>query len=150
MEFQIQILGLVFLLGSLTVAALSDIRRMSAQRDFAEVWAAYTLVVLLYDAVTYSGEMMVIVKWLMIVAFFVIVTKFLGNRVSLSIMDLAAVAAVSSMLSPQLILAYYVILLFSKELLNPLLRKFGDGGAVPFLPVVWLSTVGIAILAYST
>ena len=41
-DITLQTYGLVFLLGSLTVASLSDLRRLAAQKDFAEVWGLRT------------------------------------------------------------------------------------------------------------
>ena len=46
--FQVQSwqpLGLAFLLGSFTVATLSDLRRLSAQREFVEVWWLFIVAV---------------------------------------------------------------------------------------------------------
>ena len=45
----VQLYGLVFLIGSLTVASLSDLRRMAAQKDFAEVWVVFTAAFFAYD-----------------------------------------------------------------------------------------------------
>src|SRR6516162_9365707 len=44
-----QQLGLAFLLGSFAVATLSDLRRLSAQREFLEVWLVFLLAVLVFD-----------------------------------------------------------------------------------------------------
>src|SRR5437867_3965710 len=44
-----QQLGLAFLLGSFAVASLSDLKRLSAQREFMEVWVLFILGVLAFE-----------------------------------------------------------------------------------------------------
>ena len=44
-----QQLGLAFLLGSFAVATLSDLRHLSAQREFPEIWVLITLAALGLD-----------------------------------------------------------------------------------------------------
>ncbi len=66
-----QPLGLAFLLGSFTVATLSDLRRLSAQREFVEVWWLFALVVLgleIHDARSGDGMHVLALKWGLIVA----------------------------------------------------------------------------------
>src|SRR5262245_44001161 len=41
--------GLAFLLGSFTVATWSDLKRLSAQREFVEIWLVFTLAMLGYE-----------------------------------------------------------------------------------------------------
>jgi hypothetical protein len=41
--------GLAFLLGSFAVATWSDLKRLSAQREFVEIWLLFTLVMLGLD-----------------------------------------------------------------------------------------------------
>src|SRR5215471_3285747 len=41
--------GLAFLLGSFTVATWSDLKRLSAQREFVEIWLVFTLAMLGLD-----------------------------------------------------------------------------------------------------
>lgn len=151
MMLQLQLYGLVFLIGSLTVASLSDIRRMAAQKDFAEVWAGFTILFLLYDIyhLDQLNPTLVVVKWGLI-AFFVIASARLTTHwFTLSLMDIAAVCAVMSLLTAKYILLYYFIIIVFKELLNPILKQFGDAGAYPFLPVVLASTIIIfAVLNY--
>ena len=47
----IQLHALVFLLGSLSVSALSDIRRLAAQADFSEVWIGFAAAMFAVDAI---------------------------------------------------------------------------------------------------
>ena len=66
----IQLYALLFLLGSLTVAALSDLRRMAAQKEFAEFWILFTGIILVYEIAVVSGEYSLtnpfLVKWILI------------------------------------------------------------------------------------
>ncbi|MFH1789440.1 MAG: hypothetical protein ABH834_08675 [Candidatus Altiarchaeota archaeon] len=143
MLLQLQLYGLAFLIGSLTVASLSDIRRMAAQKDFAEVWAGFTVLFLLYDVyhLDQLNPTMVAAKWMLIAFFAVASAKLTTQWFVLSLMDIAAVTAVMSLLTAKYVLIYYFIIIVAKEVLNPILKKFGDAGAYPFLPVVLTSTI---------
>jgi hypothetical protein len=152
MLLQLQLYGLVFLLGSLTVAALSDIRRMAAQKDFAEVWVAFTLLFFLYDLyhIDQLSPAVVALKWALIVFFVIGSVKYTQHWFVLSPMDIAAVCAVMSLLNAKHVVLYYFIVFVLKELMNPLLQQFGEAGAYPFLPVVLVSTVVIfVVLSYN-
>ena len=140
--------GLLFLLGSFTVASLSDLKRMAAQKEFAEIWILFTMVFFGYDFYRLSGEMpltLFMVKWTLIMLFALFSWKLFGFILSLSFMDLAAACAVMSLLNPQFILTYYVILLLSNLLLKPFLRKSGDRISIPFMPVILISTIIILV-----
>jgi len=144
----IQFYGLVFLLGSFTVASLSDLKRMAAQKEFAEVWVAFCFLAFCYDFIRLGETEPVIfaAKWAMILLFAVLSWKYLGIILSLSEMDLAAACAAMSLLNPLYIAGYYVLLVLFKIILRPILGRFGDGIAMPFLPVVLIAT-GIMLFA---
>jgi hypothetical protein len=59
--------GLAFLLGSFTVATWSDLKRLSAQREFVEIWLLFALAMLGHDAWRAHGDdvsgLRVGVKW---------------------------------------------------------------------------------------
>lgn len=142
----IQFYGFLFLLGSFTVASLSDLKRMAAQKEFAEVWLLFTLAVFVYDFYRLSGEVYLsvfVVKWSIIGLFALFSWKYFGVILSLSEMDLTAACAVMSLLNPLFILTYYLLLVFIKLLLKPFLNKFGDGISTPFMPVILAATVAI-------
>lgn len=138
----IQLYGLIFLLGSFTVASLSDLRRMAAQKDFAEVWALFTMILFAYDLYVLTNIGLFLLKWSLIVLFLVIAIRMTNTQV-ISFMDVTAVCAVISLLGPAHIVIYFALLLVTKEILSPILRKFGEGGSYPFLPIVWTATVVI-------
>jgi len=136
--------GLVFLLGSFTVAAYSDLRRMAAQRDFAEVWVAVTVIVLFIDLylATSINAPALAVKWLLIAGFALTALKY-NPFALISPMDVAAVAAAASLLDVVHAAFYFVLVFVFREVMHPLLKKFGDAGAAPFLPVVWAATLAV-------
>ncbi|MFH1054545.1 MAG: hypothetical protein V1744_00465 [Candidatus Altiarchaeota archaeon] len=134
----IQTPALVFLLGSLTVSSLSDLKRMAAQADFAEVWAAFTGFMFLSDVYFgVAGQLPLIpfvVKWVMILLFAAATTQ--THLFAISTMDVAALTALLAILSPVYILLAMILTLIVNELLQPILRKYGEAGAYPFLPTV--------------
>jgi hypothetical protein len=145
----IQFYGLVFLIGSLTVASLSDLKRMAAQREFAEVWLLFTLCFFgydLYHSYQEASNITFIAKWAMIAIFAIFSWKYFGIILSLSEMDLTASFAVMSLLSPIFILGFYLLLIAFKTILTPILKKFGDGLSMPFLPVILTATTTLIIM----
>ncbi len=130
--------GLVFLLGSLTVASLSDLRRMAAQKDFSEVWAVFTLALFAFDIYQLEHIGVFLLKWSLIIAFIVASTK-MEKLWAISLMDVTVICAVLSLLDPLSILIFLGVLIAIKEITNPVLKKFGEGDSYPFLPVVWIS-----------
>jgi len=148
----LQFYGLIFLLGSLTVASLSDLRRMAAQQDFAEVWAGFAILLFLYDtysAITLTTPLLILLaKWLMIVLFAAAATSAKINF-NISIMDIAAITALLSLLNPAYIIAALILLLIIGELMQPILRQFGEAGAYPYLPVVLVTTILIILIHFT-
>jgi hypothetical protein len=141
-----QFYGLVFLLGSFTVASLSDIKRMAAQKEFAEVWLVFTSLAFTYDFYRLSGGVSIGVfalKWSMIPAFALLSWRYFGIMLSLSEMDITAACAAMSLLTPAYIILYYLLLVSMKFLAKPLLSHFGDGLSTPFLPVVLAATLAV-------
>jgi hypothetical protein len=134
----LQTYALIFLAGSLTVSSLSDLRRMAAQADFAEVWAVYAAAMFIADVWGgLTGQLSLMpfaLKWAMIAVFTVLATS---ERLSgISTMDAAAVAALLSTLTPAYVLAAILLTLLVNELLQPWLKGYGQAGAYPFLPTV--------------
>ncbi len=162
--FPVQFYGLIFLLGSFTVAAVSDLRRMLAQRDFAEVWFVFTGIFFVYDAYLSLSENFsfsnFILKWAIIGIFALLSYKFVNLLFSLSLMDITAICAVGSLLDITYLVAFYIMLIVINEILKPFLkditkRHITPAPAVvdridvyPFLPVVLVSTFLILVLAW--
>jgi len=146
----LQFYGFLFLMGSLTVASLSDLKRMAAQREFAEVWLLFSLAAFAYDFLRLSGGLqpnVFFVKWLMIGLFALVSWRYFGFILSLSEMDLTAACAALSLLSPLLMVAYYLLLLSLNLLMKPFLKRFGDGISIPFLPVILAASLAVLLVA---
>jgi len=111
---------------------------MAAQTDFAEVWAAFCAFMFATDIyMGVTGELALtpfIIKWLMIVLFAAATTG--THVINISTMDVAALTALLSTLSPAYIIITLVLTLVVNELLRPILKNYGDAGAYPFLPTV--------------
>ena len=142
----LQTYALVFLLGSLTVSSLSDLKRMAAQADFAEVWAAYTAIMFISDAyLGATGQLNPItftIKWAMILVAAAITTQ---TRIAdISTMDTAAQTALLATLNPAYIILTITLTILTNELLKPILQKYGEAGAYPYLPTIL--TVNLLIL----
>ncbi|MBU0762219.1 MAG: hypothetical protein KKD39_04285 [Candidatus Altiarchaeota archaeon] len=134
-----QLYALIFLLGSLSVASLSDLRRMAAQKDFAEIWWAYTILMFATDT-SYGimGELNLIAfatKWLLILTTLAIITT--QKTLAISTMDHAALTALLSTLNPLYILLTIPATILINEILKPILKQYGDAGAYPFLPTIF-------------
>lgn len=146
---QEQKLGLAFLLGSFSVATWSDLKRLSAQREFLEIWLLFILAMLVYDffhVQTHAGLTWHVfaIKWGMIAVFSVLSLAKVGGLFRLARADVAALAAAASLLSPLLIIVFYLIAKF----LSIVIEKFLRAGTRywPFMPVVSLATLAVLAL----
>src|SRR6266852_2196610 len=105
-------LGLAFLLGSFAVATWSDLERLSAQREFLEIWLAFLAGVLAVDVHDVRVQEVVAwqvlaVKWGLIVLLSLFSLERLRLRKGLFRLapaDAAALAAAACLLTPILII----------------------------------------------
>lgn len=147
----VQLYALAFLLGSIFVATLSDLKYMSAQREFLEVWLLIIFVVAIYDFYTVleSEEWLFLAaKWGIILLFSLFSHKSIGIYFKLARADVAACAAAACLLPPILIIVFFLLLKPFAFIMKPFLKGFGRSNAYPFLPVVLmglLSTIAISI-----
>jgi hypothetical protein len=143
-----QQLGLAFLLGSFAVATLSDLRRLSAQSEFREVWLLFLLAALVYDLYVVHFEdgsgMVVALKWGLIGVLSLLSLDRVGVLFRLAAGDIAALAAAASLLSPALVVLLYVLAKVIALVVGPLLAR--GKSYWPFMPVVSLATLGILLL----
>ena len=144
--------ALWFLLGSQAVAGLSDLRRMSAQREFLEIWVAFTLVVLGIDGWrVYQGEADLSVygvKWGLIIVAGLLSWEHVGVLFRLARGDVWGIVAVCSLFNPLFVVIYVVLLKVADLVMRPGLRAFGSGSAYPFIPVVLVATLAtVALIA---
>ncbi|MBD3262567.1 MAG: hypothetical protein GF334_13015 [Candidatus Altiarchaeales archaeon] len=137
---QIQLYGLIFLFGSYTVSSLSDLRRLAAQTDFAEVWGLYTAIFFLIDAAQAAAQTETItyltIKWMLILAF-AAATASTRIYIRLSLMDVTAITALCATLPPIQTITAIILIAALNEILTPILKSLAQTGAYPFLPIVW-------------
>jgi hypothetical protein len=143
-----QQLGLAFLVGSFTVATLSDLKYLSAQKEFLEVWLLFALGALVYDSWLGSRPGAIwqplAVKWVLILGLSVASWREVGWLFRLAPGDVAALAAAACLLPPLLVVLLY---LTSKVLSYPLAPVLRRGRPVyPFMPVVTLATLAVLAL----
>jgi len=143
-----QQLGLAFLLGSFTVATLSDIKRLTAQREFLEVWLLFILGVFAFEfydlRVGKLDSSRAWVKWGLIALFSLLSLERIGVLFRLARADVAALAASASLLTPILVLIFYGL---AKIIAWVLQRVFWPNRTSwPFLPVVSLATIAVMVL----
>jgi hypothetical protein len=147
-----QQLGLAFLLGSFAVATWSDLKRLSAQREFLEIWLAFLAGMVAFDVyeVRVSARVpwqVAALKWGLIALFSLFSFERLPlpyRLFRLAPADVAALAAAASLLNPVPIVLYYLAAKLLGKLLGPVLRR---GKYFPFMPVVSLATVGVLAVA---
>lgn len=138
--------GLAFLLGSFTVAALSDVRRMAAQREFLEVWVLAAVALLALDLARADWRFTTLtgVKWGLILLLAVLSTTRFGILFRLARADVAACTAAAALLPPLLIVVFWALLKTLALVLAPVLAK--RDGSYPFLPVVTLATLAVLVI----
>lgn len=143
-----QQLGLAFLLGSFVVATLSDLRHLSAQREFPEVWLLFLLAALCLDIyeVAYRDAPWTVaaLKWSLIAGLSMLSLAKVGVLFRLAVADVAALAAAASLLSPALVVLFYVEAKIIALVVGPILAR--GRPYWPFMPVVSLATLGILVL----
>jgi hypothetical protein len=141
-----QIYGLLFLLGSLSVASISDLKNMSAQKEFFHFWTAFTVIMFIVDAypklLSNPFNNLFWGKWIVIILFSLLSYSNYGIIFKLSRMDIMAVTAVASILNFYSVIIFIPLLKIISALEKPLLK---NRNKYPFLPVV-LSTVCVILV----
>jgi hypothetical protein len=136
---------LAILLVSIFIASLSDLQRMSAQRIFFVFWLLIIAVVLIYDvymAMESEEWLMMAVKWGLISLFAILSNSVVGIYFKLARADVAACVAAACILTPVLIILFFILLKIMDFTMRPVLRLFGKGSAYPFMPVVLVGLIG--------
>lgn len=141
---QPQLLGLAFLLGSFTVATLSDLKRLSAQREFLEAWVLFTVGVFAYDVFTvwqagWALWQVTAAKWGLISVLGVLSWQKVGVVFRLARADVFACTAAAALLAPLLVIGFWLVLKVVAAGLRPLLAR--GKGHWPFMPVVTVSVI---------
>ena len=148
----IQLYGLAFLLGSYSVATLSDIKRMSAQSEFVSVWAIISIGLFVIDVYLVGTDKLALdmfaVKWAFIVVLSILCHERVGALFRLATGDVVALMATAALLSPVSIIIFYVLVKVVDLLTRPIWRSFGTESAYPFMPVIFLATVVVLGVSY--
>jgi hypothetical protein len=145
-----QQLGLAFLLGSFAVATLSDLRRLSAQSEFREIWILFVVAALGYDLykvhVEEASGTVIALKWALLAGLSLLSLNRVGVLFRLALGDVAAMAATASLLAPALIVLFYI----EAKILSVITERtfYRNYRAWPFMPVVTLATLGILLLGF--
>jgi len=140
-----QIYGMLFLLGSLSVATISDLKRMAAQKEFFHFWIAFTLFIFLgelYLNLSKPLKLEFVGKWSLVVLVSLLSYSRRGLLFKTSKMDVASIAAVCSALNVFSILVLVPLM----QLFSFVARSFSHGNKYPFLPVVFVSVSVILAL----
>ncbi|HVS38297.1 MAG TPA: hypothetical protein VMS17_22255 [Gemmataceae bacterium] len=142
--------GLAFLLGSFSVATWSDLKRLSAQREFVEIWLLFVLAMLAFDVYhVYAGQTSALnvgVKWGLIALLSVLSLRQIGVLFRLAPADVAALAAAASLLTPGLIVLFYAVAKLIASAVRPILAR--GRSAWPFMPVVSLATLAVVAIGW--
>jgi hypothetical protein len=149
---QIQLYGLAFLLGSYSVATLSDMKRMSAQSEFVSIWAIITIGVFVIDVYLMGIRELIweifTAKWLIIVFFSLISHERIGIYFGLATGDVVAIMAAAALLAPVLVFALYILLKIVDVVMRPALFSFGTKTAYPFMPVIFVATIIVLVVGH--
>lgn len=152
---QNQVFGLFFLLGTFAVATLSDLRHMAAQREFFHVWLVFVgaMAVLdahqAYQAISAEGTsaaLFPLLKWGLLGVLSLLSWSGAGVLFKLARADVSAMAAAGALLTPGLIVVFWVLLKVFDLAERPLLRR--GAGEYPFMPVVTSATLAILALGF--
>jgi len=145
----LQLYGLAFLLGSYSVATLSDLKRMSAQSEFVSIWAIITIGLFVIDVYLMGTDKLIwqiwAAKWLIIVVFSVLSHEKVGPYFHLATGDVVAIMATAAILTPLLVVVYYILLKVIDAVMAPALMQFGQKNVYPFMPVIFMTTIVVII-----
>jgi len=138
----IQIYLLWFLLGSFTVATLSDLKHLSAQKEFLEVWVLFVLAMLGTDIYFHyfilENVFYLSVKWGLI---FIFLPLYFHYFRKIAWGDIFAKMAACSLFSPLLIIVFVILVRIVDFLTRFIWKRYGRAGVYPFMPVILLTTL---------
>jgi hypothetical protein len=147
-----QIYGLFFILGSYSVATLSDLKRMSAQSEFVSVWAIISISLFVLDVYLVGTDKIDVnkfmAKWILIVGLSILCHEKVGLLFNLATGDVVALMAAAALLGPFGVIILYILVKVVDFITRPVWRQFGTETAYPFMPVIFLATVVVLALAW--
>lgn len=138
----IQVYLLWFLLGSFTVATLSDLKHMSAQKEFLQIWVLFVVVMFATDLYYHyhldRNTVYLMVKWGLIFVFLPVYFHYI-RRIAWA--DISAKMAACSLFSPLFIVVFIVFIRIVDQTTRRLWQKWGRGKSYPFMPVIFFTTL---------
>jgi hypothetical protein len=149
-----QLLGMAFVLGNFFTATADDLDHMSSTRGFLKTWGLIVGVVFTLDIISLfwnskdfqTAMIPFIVKWVLLLVLCGLSHVAVGVIFSNATGDVLAMASAGALLSPILIIVFFCILKICDLVERPGLRKFGNGDAYPFMPVVFTAYTIMLIL----
>jgi len=148
----IQLYALSFLLGSFSVATLSDIKRMSAQSEFVSVWAIIAIGLFVIDVYLVGTDRLAWdifgLKWILIVVFSLLSHERVGVYFHLATGDVVAMMSAAAIMGPVGVVIFYVLVKIVDWLTRPIWKSFGTETAYPFMPPIFLTTAIVLIASW--
>ncbi len=142
----VQVYLLWFLLGSFTVATLSDLKYLSAQKEFLQVWVVFILTMfvtdLYYNCYLIQNTTYLVLKWGLIFVFLPFYFHYI-HRVAWG--DIFAKMAACSLLSPLFIIGFIILVKIIDRLTKYLWLRWGRNNLYPFMPVIFFTTLILII-----
>ncbi len=148
----IQLYALAFLLGSFSVATLSDIKRMSAQSEFVSVWAIIAIGLFVIDVYLVGTDKLAWdifgLKWILIVVFSLLSHERVGVFFHLATGDVVAMMSAAAIMGPVGVVIFYILVKIVDWLTRPIWKSFGTETAYPFMPPIFLTTAIVLIASW--
>ena len=148
----IQLYALSFLLGSFSVATLSDLKRMSAQSEFVSVWAIIAIGLFVIDVYLVGTDHLASdifgLKWVLIVAFSILSHERVGIYFHLATGDVVAMMSAAAIMGPMGVVIFYVTVKVVDYFTRPIWKSFGTESAYPFMPPIFLTTALVLFFAW--
>jgi uncharacterized membrane protein len=140
----IQLYALSFLLGSFSVATLSDLKRMSAQSEFVSVWAIIAIGLFIIDVYLVGTDKLAQdifgLKWVLVVAFSILSHERVGLYFRLATGDVVAMMSAAAIMGPLGVVIFYILVKVVDYVTRPIWKSFGTESAYPFMPSIFLTT----------
>jgi hypothetical protein len=148
----IQLYALAFLLGSFSVATLSDLKRMSAQSEFVSVWAIIAIGLFIIDVYLVGTDRLnwdiFGLKWILIVVFSLLSHERVGVYFRLATGDVVAMMAAAAIMGPVGVVVFYVLVKLVDWATRPIWKSFGTETAYPFMPPIFLTTGIVLVVSW--
>jgi hypothetical protein len=148
----IQLYALAFVLGSFSVATLSDLKRMSAQSEFVSVWAIIAIALFIIDVYLVGTDVVAwetfTIKWILIVVLSLLSHERVGVYFRLATGDVVAMMAAAAIMGPAGVVMLYIIVKVVDFLTRPIWKSFGTETAYPFMPPIFLATGIVLVVSW--